>query len=315
MVTQVEKEILFPEKKIKNFSAKTRFFLKIQDGCNARCSYCIVPRVRGKSRSMAPKTVLDLLSTIGSSGYKEAVLTGIHLGAYGLDLSPQTSLLNLLRAIGKQIPIPRVRLSSIEPNEINQELIDFLADSKLVCHHLHLPLQSGDNTILRKMNRPYSAENFHSLVLKLTNAIKDLAIGVDVIVGFPGEGEEEFYPTLHLLEELSITYLHVFPFSPRKGTSAFSLPEKVNGNTVKKRGEILRRLSKKKRESFYRSYLNKKLSILIEARRHRKTGLLKGLSQNYIPVLIDGRDDLMNQEITVRITSVEGEEVKGEIAR
>ena len=311
MVTPIEKELLFPEKKIKKFSAKTRFFLKIQDGCNAVCSYCIVPHVRGRSRSMAPKTVLDLLSPIGSSGYKEVVLTGIHLGAYGLDLSPQTSLLNLLQEIEKQKPVPRIRLSSIEPNEITQELIDLLADSKLVCHHLHLPLQSGDNTILRKMNRPYSSESFHSLVLRLTNVIQDLAIGVDVIVGFPGEGEEEFYHTLHLLEELPITYLHVFPFSPRKGTLAFSLSEKVNSNTVKTRSEILRQLSKKKRESFYRSYLNKKLPILIEARRHRKSGLLKGLSRNYIPVLIDGGNELMNTEIPVRVTSVEGEEVKG----
>lgn len=315
IVTPMEKEIVFPEKKIERFSAKTRFFLKIQDGCNARCSYCIVPQVRGKSRSMAPKTVLDLLSTIGSSGYKEAVLTGIHLGAYGQDLSPQASLLNLLHEIEKQTPVPRVRLSSIEPNEITQGVIDVLADSPIVCPHLHLPLQSGDSTILRKMNRPYSAENFHSLVVKLTNSIKNLAMGADVIVGFPGEGEEEFYQTLHLLEELPITYLHVFPFSPRKGTPAFSLPNKVNGNTVKKRSEILRSLSRKKREGFYRSYLNKKLPILVEASRHRKTGLLKGLSRNYIPVLIAGGDELKNQEVTVRVTSIEGEEVKGKIEK
>jgi threonylcarbamoyladenosine tRNA methylthiotransferase MtaB len=165
------------------------------------------------------------------------------------------------------------------------------------------------------MNRPYSALNFHSLVLRLKNAIKDLAIGADVIVGFPGEGNEEFSQTLRLLEELPITYLHVFPFSPRKGTTAFSFPNKVKGDAVKTRSEILRRLSKKKRESFYRSYLNKKLPILIEARRHRKTGLLKGLSRNYLSVLIEGSDNLMNQEITVRITSVEGEEIKGEIAQ
>ena len=194
-------------------------------------------------------------------------------------------------------------------------MIDVLADSPIVCPHLHLPLQSGDNTILRKMNRPYSAENFHSLVVKLTNSIKNLAMGADVIVGFPGEGEEEFYQTLHLLEELPITYLHVFPFSPRKGTPAFSLPNKVNGNTVKKRSEILRSLSRKKREGFYRSYLNKKLPILVEASRHRKTGLLKGLSRNYIPVLIDGGDELKNQEVTVRVTSIEGEEVKGKIEK
>ena len=314
-VTPVEKEIIFPEKKIKRFSAKTRFFLKIQDGCNAQCAYCIIPRVRGSSRSLAPKTVLELLGSIGSSGYKETVLTGIHLGSYGLDLSPQTSLLNLLHKIEKQMPVSRIRLSSIEPNEVTRKMVDLLAASMIVCPHLHLPLQSGDNTILRKMNRPYSAENFQSLVGTLTNSIKNLAIGADVIVGFPGEGEEEFNRTLRLLEELPITYLHVFPFSPRKGTRAFSLPNKVNGNAVKNRGEILRRLSKQKRESFYRSYLNKELAVLIEARRHRTTGLLKGLSRNYIPVLIDGGNELMNTEIPVRIVSVEGEEVKGKIAQ
>ena len=315
LVTPVEKEKFFPEQKIKKFSAKTRFFLKIQDGCNAQCSYCIVPHVRGRSRSMAPKTVLETLSQIGSSGYQEAVLTGIHLGVYGLDLFPQTSLLNLLQEIENQKPVPRLRLSSIEPNEINQELINFLADSTIVCPHLHLPLQSGDTSILRKMNRPYSASNFQSLVFNATHSIKDLAIGADVIVGFPGEGEEEFNQTFHLLEELPLTYLHVFPFSPRKGTPAFSLPERIPSQVIKKRGELLRGLGKKKRENFYQSYLNKKLPVLIETKRDRKTDLLKGLSRNYIPVLIDGGDDLMNHEVLVRITSMEGEEVKGEIEK
>lgn len=312
VVTPIGKELLFPEKRIKKFSAKTRFFLKIQDGCNGRCSYCIVPRVRGRSRSMVPETVLELLGSIGSSGYKETVLTGIHLGTYGLDLSPQTSLLALLQEIEKQKPVPRIRISSIEPNEVSRETIALLADSPIICRHLHLPLQSGSNAILKKMNRPYTAEFFQSLVLTLTESIKDLTIGADVIVGFPGEGEEEFNQTLRLIEALPITYLHVFPFSPRKGTPAFSLPEKVHDYTVKKRSEILRQISRQKREQFYRSNVNKTLPVLIEARRHRTTGLLKGLSRNYVPVLIEGGNELMNTEIPVRIVSVEGEEVKGE---
>jgi len=313
VVSPFEKDMLLPGERLKRFSSRTRFFLKIQDGCDAQCSYCIIPRARGRSRSMDPKAVLAQLGNIGSSGYKEVVLTGIHLGAYGGDLSPPTTLLKLLRQIEKEKPIPRLRLSSIEPNEINEELIDLLAGSEIICPHLHLPLQSGDDGVLRRMNRPYSAKSFRHLILNLANSVLDLAIGVDVIVGFPGEGEEEFQRTFHLLEELPITYLHVFPFSPRDGTPAAQFPERADGNTVKSRGKNLRTLSSKRRGTFYQSYLNKTLKILIEARRDRKTGLLKGLSRNYIPVLLDGGDELINNEVTVKVSSVEGEDLMGKL--
>jgi len=311
LITPPNKNMVFQEKTANKFTNKTRFFLKIQDGCDAHCSYCIIPRARGRSRSMAPKTVLELLRNIGSSGYKEVVLTGIHLGAYGWDLTPPITLFQLLQQIEREKPLPRLRLSSIEPNEVSEELISLLAGSEIICPHLHLPLQSGDDFILRRMNRPYSGEDFHHLVLSLAKSIPDLAIGVDVIVGFPGEGEDEFRRTFHLLEELPLTYLHVFPFSPREGTPASRFPERVDGNTIKLRGKFLRTLSSKKRENFYQSYLNRTLQVLVEAKRDKETYLLKGLSRNYIPIFVNADDKFINQEVTVRVLSVTEEKVRG----
>lgn len=304
----------FSQKVARRFGSRTRFFLKIQDGCNAQCAYCIIPRARGRSRSMAPETVLDCIGKSNSSGYNEVVLTGIHLGAYGLDLTPPTSLTTLLKKSEEEKSVGRLRLSSIEPNEISDELIALLARSEIVCPHLHIPFQSGDDSILRRMNRPYAADDLRALTLRLTRSIPDLTIGADVIAGFPGEGEAEFNRTAELLEELPITYLHVFPFSPRKGTPAFDFPERVDGNAVKKRGKRLRSLSSKKKTAFYQSYLNRDLRVLVETKKDKKTGLFKGLSRNYIPVLIDGGDEFTNKEVTVRVTSVENEIVRGVIA-
>jgi len=310
-VKPFEKGSTFPEDKIKRFFNKTRFSLKIQDGCNARCSYCIIPTSRGPSRSMNPRTVLELLKRIGLSGYKEVILTGIHLGAYGLDLKPATTLLELLEKIEKEKPVPRIRLSSIEPNEVEQNLIDFIGASEMICPHLHLPLQSGDSDILRRMNRPYSAEYFHRLIKNLVVSIPDLAIGVDVIVGFPGEEERQFQQTFELINELEVTYLHVFPFSPRKGTAAARFPKRIDGNTVKSRGKLLRALGTEKRNSFYKSYLNKKLHVLIESQREKDRGFLKGFSRNYIPVLMDGGNELVNKEVAVRVSTIDGAIVNG----
>ncbi|MCD6353421.1 MAG: tRNA (N(6)-L-threonylcarbamoyladenosine(37)-C(2))-methylthiotransferase MtaB [Proteobacteria bacterium] len=311
VVNPFEKSCPFPEEKIKRFFSKTRFFLKIQDGCNAHCSYCIIPTSRGPSRSMNPKTVLELLRRIGSSGYKEVVLTGIHLGAYGLDLPSPTTLFQLLQQIEKEKPIPRVRLSSIEPNEVDQKLIDLIGSSEIICPHLHLPLQSGDNAILRRMNRPYSSEDFRQLIKNVADSIPDLNVGVDVIVGFPGEEECQFQQTFQLIKELPVAYLHVFPFSPRKGTAAARFSERIAGNTVKSRGSLLRILGSEKRRAFYKSYLNKKLRVLIESRREKNRDLLKGFSRNYIPVLVDGGNEFINKEVTVRIIAVDGETVRG----
>lgn len=314
VIGPVRPEGSFEAKPMAGFAGRTRFFLKIQDGCNARCSYCIVPRARGASRSMPPEAVLSQLRAITAAGFREVVLTGIHLGAYGLDLSPATGLLSLLREIEKTREVSRLRLSSIEPNEISPDLAGFIARSSMVCPHLHLPLQSGDDTVLGRMNRPYRSEKYRHLVYMLRKEIPDLALGADVIVGFPGEGDAEFSRTLNLIEELPVTYLHVFPFSPRPGTPAAAFPNHVEPLTRKARVARLRALSARKRTEFYRLYLGRPVEVLIETTRDKRTGLLRGLSRNYLPLLIEGDDSLRNREVKVIVSSVEGEEMRGRLA-
>ncbi len=229
---------------------RTRPFLKIQDGCNAFCAYCIVPFARGKSRSLPIESVLESISRLKADGIHEIVLTGIHLGHYGLDLEPGTCLNDLLIAVESAALMERIRISSIEPAEISNELIDRIADSKIFCHHFHIPLQSGDNEVLKRMNRPYTREMFHHIVCRIHDRIPDAAIGADVLVGFPGESDAAFDQTVSLIEALPITYLHVFPFSPRKGTPAYSFADQIPHSIVKARCSTLRAIGKAKKNAF-----------------------------------------------------------------
>ena len=277
---------------------RTRPFLKIQDGCDAFCTYCIVPYARGKSRSMTKQDVMDHLRLFNRNGVHEAVLTGIHLGCYGQDLDPENGLLfDLLYAIDNEKVLDRIRLSSIEPHELTDDIIKLAASSDIICPHFHIPLQSGDDVILTRMHRPYTRDLFRNLILKIKDHLPDAAIGVDVMAGFPGEDEQRFDNTLRLIEELPISYLHVFPFSPRKGTPAATYPDPINPGIIKKRCQILREIGKDKRRTFYKSALGKKTNILVETKRDSATGFLKGLSPNYIPVLLQGEDHLMNQMV------------------
>lgn len=202
----------FKRFKVYNFSNHTRAFLKIQDGCNSSCSYCIVPKARGESRSLYPDYVIEDVIKLSEKGYKEIVLTGVNLGSYGVDLSPEYSLLELLKKIENLKVINRIRLSSIEPKEIREELKEYLSSSNVVCNHLHIPLQSGDNNILKNMNRDYDTKFFRRLIEDLKNKIRDICIGIDVIVGFPGEGEKQFENTYKFIKELPISYIHIFPY-------------------------------------------------------------------------------------------------------
>ncbi len=269
----------------KTFPGRTRGFLKIQDGCNAFCSYCIVPYARGKSRSLPEEEIMRRVDAFTAAGYREVVVTGIHLGAYGQDLTPPSSLLRILENVEKNERVERLRLSSLEPAEIAADLIALMQGAKHLCRHFHIPLQSGDSRILTLMKRDYDAGFFKNLVEKIVHAIPDVAIGIDVMVGFPGEGEKEFSNTARLIEELPIAYLHVFPYSERPGTPAANLPGKVGEREKKKRGEMLRDLGKKKRALFAERFKGKKLTVLIEGRKDRKTGCLQGFSGNYIPVV------------------------------
>jgi threonylcarbamoyladenosine tRNA methylthiotransferase MtaB len=272
-----------------NLPDHTRAFLKIQDGCNSFCSYCIVPYARGRSRSLDADQVIHRVSALVASGYKEIVLSGIHLGMYGLDFDKHCSLLELLNRIEMNVEgLSRIRLSSIEPTEVTEELIGYVAQSRTICHHFHIPLQSGSNKILTRMKRCYSNQAFGEVVRKIKIALPDAAIGIDVMAGFPGEDESDFTDTVEFIKGLPIAYLHVFPYSRRPGTEAARYPDQVNERIKKERARVLRLLGQEKRRFFNDFFIGRKLSVLIESEHDRETGLRKGFSNNYIPVLIEG---------------------------
>ena len=283
------------------FGIRTRPFLKIQDGCDTFCSYCIVPYARGPSRSMATEDVLKNINKLQQAGYHEVVLTGVHLGAYGLDLAPQTDLYTLLTRIQTSSTIERVRLSSIEPLELSSDIIKLVANSDRFCHHFHIPLQSGDDRILQKMNRPYSSLFFRDLIFQIRESIPDAAIGVDILIGFPGETDAAFENTYVLIKELPITYLHVFPFSARAGTPASRYPHQVPATIIKTQCEKMRRLGSNKKQDFYNKFIGQDVEILIEGQPNPATGLSKGLTSNYIPVFTNSENDLENSLVRVRI--------------
>lgn len=285
---------------VATFPGRTRAFLKIQDGCDTFCSYCIVPYARGKSRSLPERDVLDRVVSLSRAGYRELVLTGVNLGAYGRDLNPAADLFALLCRIEQVRPVPRLRLSSLEPLEITGDMLSLIRDAGCFCRHFHIPLQSGDDRILSLMRRNYDADFFRSLVEKILAGLPDAAIGVDIMVGFPGEGEAEFANTRRLIEELPVAYLHVFPYSPRPGTPASLLPAQVAEVVKKKRVQIMRDLSGKKRETFAGRFLGKELAVLLEERRDRDTGRMQGYSHNYIPVMVtNGESSLANALVRV----------------
>ena len=290
---------------------RTRPFLKIQDGCDAFCTYCIVPYARGRSRSMPLENVLQSIEQLARAGFHEVVLTGIHIGAYGHDLAPATHLAELMEHIDDRKSITRVRISSIEPFELTGEIIQLVAESEIFCKHFHIPLQSGDGGILNKMGRPYSPQDFYELINSIHRLMPDAAIGVDTLIGFPGESEAAFDNTYKLIADLPVSYLHVFPFSSRPGTAADKLANKLNPSVIKERCQRIRKLGQQKRLKFYRRFMGKSLPVLIETRRDGTTGLLKGISSNYLPVLVDGDDDLQNKIVEVKIEKLEGDKLFG----
>ena len=302
----------FQDLPVTRFGNRTRPFLKIQDGCDAFCAYCIVPYARGRSRSLRPEIVIKRTRSLKEHGYAEVVICGINIGRYGQDLTPATSLNRLMQLIDGPQGVKRLRLSSIEPTELSEELIGQLASSKRICPHLHIPLQSGDDEVLKGMNRLYSSKSYRDLIHHIISVIPDVAIGVDVLVGFPGETERAFENTCRLIERLPIAYLHVFPFSMQKQTPAAAFQDLVPPEATKKRCQHVRAIGETKRMKFYEKVIGSTFEVLIEGKRDRATGHLKGLTKNYIPVLVEGNDELMHRVIQTRLTKIEHGRVFGE---
>ena len=289
--------------------SRTRAFLKIQDGCDYNCSFCTIPLARGSSRSLPVNKTIDEFKKLFDDGYKEIILTGVNVGDYRKNIN--TGLFNLLQKLIRLEGEFRIRISSIEPNLLSDEIIGLVAESDKLCKHFHIPLQSGSGRILKAMQRRYTASDYEELIYKVKNKIADAGIGVDVIVGFPGETEEDFIHTHNFLRDLPISYLHVFTYSERPDTKAISLPGIVDVQERKRRNNILRILSEKKRREFYAEMLGTCQEVLFE--NVNKDGLMQGFTSNYIKVQTKYDDTLTGKISTVRLTDEENDICKGVI--
>lgn len=305
-----EADDLFFGFNVKGLAKHTRALVKIQDGCEKNCAYCVVPLARGKERSRDVGQIIAEIDDLVDNGYKEVVLTGVHVGRYNRN---DLCLAELSQRILEQTKVERIRYSSIESKEFSDELIDLISKSDRICRHLHIPLQSGDDIILQKMKRDYSTEEYRTLVEKISSSIPEVLIGADVIVGFPGETEEQFENTCEFIRSSSVNYLHVFSYSDRQGTEASALPGKIDPQVIHKRSEVLHDLGREKWHRYIDRFVGKKLSVLIENRRDRKTSRLTGLSDNYIRVLLDGDDWLKNKIVSVNIIRREGSRLIGQV--
>lgn len=311
---------------------RTRAFFKIQDGCDYKCSFCTIPLARGKSRSANPQEVVKEFKVLLKAGYKEIILTGVNVGDYefisdnnyyNLELNlneakekiiEKESKIDLYKLLKMMLEVEgdyRIRISSIEPNLLTDEILELAASDKRMCNHFHIPLQSGSSKVLKLMQRRYKTEDYRNLILKAANKIEDLGIGVDVIVGFPGETEEDFLDTYNFLKELPISYLHVFTYSERPNTKAIDMPGQVPVHERKRRNNMLRILSEKKRNEFYRKMVGKELPVLFET--ENLNGFMKGFSSNYVRVKFPFTEKLINQFATIKIKEVDDNLATGEL--
>lgn len=296
----------FENMEINKFDNHTRAFVKIQDGCNAFCSYCIIPYTRGKIRSKKFDDVINEVTKLVNNGYKEVILTGIHTGKYGLDIN--TNLETLLHELVKIKGLYRLRLSSIEINEITDGIIELIKDNKIMAKHLHIPLQSGSNKILKLMNRKYDVNYFINRVAEIRNRIPDISITTDLIVGFPDENDEDFNDTLNVLHQIKFMHIHTFPYSKRDGTKASMMPNQVDGNIKKKRVKEVIEISNKYEHLYYEKYLNSILDGVVEVNNNK----IIVHTSNFIPVNINKK--IKNNEIVkVKIIKVNDLKVEGDL--
>jgi len=289
--------------KISDFKDHERAFVKIQDGCDNLCSYCKVPLVRGASRSRSPKEIIAEVERLTRRGFKEVVLTGICLGSYHYRSFDLVGVLSALENIEREF---RIRLSSIEPQLICDDLIGRIADSEKICPHLHIPLQSGDNKILKRMNRQYTREKYLSLIAKIKKKIKDAAITTDILVGFPGEEEKSFRNTLRCLKEVLPLRSHIFSFSPRQGTAAFNLQERVEPGLIKERVSLVRKAATQCSYKFRKPFSGKQLTVLIESQPDKQRSSFCGYSENYIRVIVENAEKRdINKLVKVKVKTVD----------
>lgn len=289
------------------YTEKTRAVVKIQDGCNQFCSYCIIPYARGRVRSRKAESIVQEITEIAKKGIKEVVITGIHISSYGRDFQNENGLIELLEKINQINGIHRIRLGSLEPKIMTEEFVQRLVKLEKVCHHFHLSLQSGCDEVLKRMNRKYTTEQFRTIVERLRKAYKDVILTTDIIVGFPGETDEEFNKTYEYLKEIKFYKMHVFPYSPRKGTVAAGMQNQVGGNIKEQRSKTLIELSNSNQKQYNEQYIGKEVEVLFEDRENE---FYKGHTQNYILVKYKTNEELENTIKKVKISTADVEYVE-----
>ena len=310
-IQDINQEKEFEEMGEITYTEKTRAVIKVQDGCNQFCSYCIIPYARGRVRSRKIENVVKEIKKIVERGIKEVVITGIHLASYGKDFNDGTSLIDLLEEINKIDGICRIRLGSLEPKIINEKFMDRLIKLEKICHHFHLSLQSGSNKTLKRMNRKYTTEEFKNIVEILRKYYDDVILTTDIIVGFPGENEEEFEETYNFLKEIKFYKMHVFPYSPRKGTVAEKMPEQVDGNIKEKRSKKLIEMSEQNQKGYNEKLIGKEVEVLFEEEEKKDNEIFyKGHTSNYILVKYKTTENLENQIRKVKIKKADIENVE-----
>ena len=291
------------------YTEKTRAVVKVQDGCDRFCSYCIIPYARGRVRSRKIENVIDEVEQIVKKGIKEIVITGIHIASYGKDFNYEISLINLLEELNRINGLERIRLGSIEPTIITKDFVNRLAQLDKICDHFHLSLQSGCNDTLKRMNRRYSVQEFEEAVELLRNKFPNAALTTDIIVGFPGETDNEFDETYNFLRKIAFYRMHVFKYSQRKGTKAAVMPEQIEGETKEKRSKILLELSDENEKNYNLKYVGKDVEVLFE---EKEGEFYKGHTKNYIEVLSKG-ENLDNKIVNVKVTKSNGKNLEGDI--
>jgi len=307
----VIKKSFFPDG-ISSFSGHTRAFLKIQDGCANFCTYCKVALVRGSQNSKKLKQVFKEAKTLAASGYKEIVLTGICLGAYGKDLLPGQELVDVIDILEGIEGLERIRLSSIEAGDVSSKLINRMRRSKKLCRHLHIPIQSGDDRVLKSMNRKYTGEKYRELIARIKRDVPGVSITTDCLVGFPGETEEYFENTLNLAKKIMPLNIHIFPYSARPGTRAAEFKEKVDPKTIRHRCMRLEKAAGECRRRFMERSAGKTALVLIEGPSNDDTAVLEGLTDNYIKVKLPFKPNLKNRIVRVKLKTIYGDSFIGE---
>lgn len=309
-VGKIEEEKEFQDFGTITYTEKTRAVIKVQDGCNNFCSYCIIPYAKGRVRSRKVESVIKEVQEIAKKGIKEVVITGIHVASYGKDFTDGTKLIDLLEQINKIEGLKRIRLGSIEPNLITEEFVERLGNLDKICDHFHLSLQSGCNDTLKRMNRKYTIEEFENSVNLLRKKFPNVALTTDIIVGFPGETEEEFNKTYEFLKKIKFSKMHIFKYSPRQGTVAAKMKQQIDAKTKEKRSNILIELSNKNEIEFLEKYVGKELDVLFETKT--QGNYIEGHTTNYIKVKARG-DNLENTIETVQILERQGLELIGKM--